>query len=148
VFHTVVGVIADIKLRDLTEGQQSVGAYYFSTDQEVPGFLTFAVKTAGDPLSILAVARIIVERGPRRVDLRERLPTRIGRASATWATLVVFALFLGRHRFCGGATAQVTRGQPIFRFRSLVRRLLGWARCFYSGEQEALCVGQSSGLGC
>ncbi len=52
VFHTVVGVIADIKLRDLTEGQQSVGAYHFSTDQEVPGFLTFAVKTAGDPLTL------------------------------------------------------------------------------------------------
>jgi len=57
VFHTVVGVIADIKLRDLTEGQQSVGAYYFSTDQEVPGLVTFAVKTSGDPLSLAAAVR-------------------------------------------------------------------------------------------
>ena len=35
VFFTVVGVIADIKLHDLTEGQKSVGAYYFPADQDV-----------------------------------------------------------------------------------------------------------------
>jgi predicted permease len=57
VFHTVVGVVGDIKLRDLTEAQRSVGAYYFSTDQEVPGFLTFAIKTAGDPLSLASAVR-------------------------------------------------------------------------------------------
>jgi predicted permease len=57
VFHTVVGVIADIKLRDLTEGQRSVGAYYFSTDQEVPGFLTFAVKTAAEPVTLTNAVR-------------------------------------------------------------------------------------------
>lgn len=57
VFHTVVGVIADIKLHDLTEGQRSVGAYYFSTDQEVPGFLTFAVKTAADPVTLTNAVR-------------------------------------------------------------------------------------------
>ncbi|MBI3401153.1 MAG: ABC transporter permease [Acidobacteria bacterium] len=57
VFHTVVGVIADMKLHDLTEGQQSVGAYYFSTDQDPSGGLTFAVKTAGDPLSLTSAVR-------------------------------------------------------------------------------------------
>ncbi|HEX7793715.1 MAG TPA: ABC transporter permease [Vicinamibacterales bacterium] len=60
VFHTVVGVIADIKLRDLTEGQRSVGAYYFSTDQEVPGFLTFAVKTAVEPVTLTNAVRAAV----------------------------------------------------------------------------------------
>ena len=33
-FFTVVGVIADIKLHDLTEGAKSVGAYYFPIDQD------------------------------------------------------------------------------------------------------------------
>ena len=33
-FFTVVGVIADIKLHDLTEGAKSVGAYYFPMDQD------------------------------------------------------------------------------------------------------------------
>ena len=36
VFYTVVGVIADIKLHDLTEGQKSVGAYYFSRWTRTP----------------------------------------------------------------------------------------------------------------
>ena len=35
VFFTVVGVIADIKLHDLTEGAKSVGAYYFPMDQDI-----------------------------------------------------------------------------------------------------------------
>jgi predicted permease len=57
VFHTVVGVVADVKLRDLTEGQQSVGAYYFSTDHEAPGLLTFAVKTRGEPMALSTMVR-------------------------------------------------------------------------------------------
>ena len=57
VFFTVVGVIADIKLHDLTEGQKSVGAYYFPTDQDVSYGLTFALRTAGDPLSLTSAVR-------------------------------------------------------------------------------------------
>ena len=57
VFYTVVGVIGDIKLHDLTEGSKSVGAYYFSTDLDPSGSLTFAVRTAGDPLSLTSAVR-------------------------------------------------------------------------------------------
>jgi predicted permease len=57
VFLTVVGVIADIKLHDLTEGQKSVGAYYFPADQDVSYGLTFALRTAGDPLSLTSAVR-------------------------------------------------------------------------------------------
>jgi len=57
VFLTVVGVIGDIKLHDLTEGKKSVGAYYFSTNQDTSSGLTFAVKTAGDPLSLTSAVR-------------------------------------------------------------------------------------------
>ena len=57
VFFTVVGVIADIKLHDLTEGQKSVGAYYFPADQDTSSGLTFAVKTPGDPLSLTSAVR-------------------------------------------------------------------------------------------
>jgi len=57
VFMTVVGVIGDIKLRDLTEGKKSVGAYYFSTDQYTTSGLTFTVKTAVDPLSLTSAVR-------------------------------------------------------------------------------------------
>ncbi|MBI3494209.1 MAG: ABC transporter permease, partial [Acidobacteria bacterium] len=57
VFHPVVGVIADVKLHDLTEGQQSVGAYFFSMDQEPSPGMTFVVRTAGDPLSLTSAVR-------------------------------------------------------------------------------------------
>src|SRR5262249_40126266 len=52
VFFTVVGVVADIKLHDLTEGRRSVGAYFFPMDQDTSSGLTFALRTAGDPLSL------------------------------------------------------------------------------------------------
>ena len=56
-FYTVVGVIGDIKLHDLTEGATSVGAYYFPMDQDASTGLTFAIRTAGDPLSLTSAIR-------------------------------------------------------------------------------------------
>src|SRR5262249_27033548 len=41
VFWTVVGVIKDIKLRDLTEGQKAVGAYFYPMDQDASRGLSF-----------------------------------------------------------------------------------------------------------
>ena len=57
VFFTVVGVIADMRLHDLTEGAKSVGAYYFPMDQDTSSGMTFAVRTAGDPLSLTSAVR-------------------------------------------------------------------------------------------
>ncbi len=57
VFHTVIGVIRDMKLHDLTEGTSSVGAYYFSMNQATSSGMTFAVKTAGDPLALTSAVR-------------------------------------------------------------------------------------------
>ena len=47
VFLTVVGVIGDVKLKDMTEGDKAVGAYYFPMAQNPSRLLTFAVKTEG-----------------------------------------------------------------------------------------------------
>src|SRR6185369_2775534 len=57
VFFTVVGVIADIKLRDLTEAKKSVGAYFFPMDQDTSAGMTFAIRTAVDPLSLTSAVR-------------------------------------------------------------------------------------------
>jgi len=57
VFFTVVGVIHDIKLHDLTEGGKSVGAYYFPMDQDTSNGMTFVIRTAGDPLSLSSAVR-------------------------------------------------------------------------------------------
>ena len=47
VFLTVVGVVRDLKLHDLTEGAKTVGTYYYPMAQNTSQLLTFAVKTAG-----------------------------------------------------------------------------------------------------
>jgi predicted permease len=57
VFYTVVGVIADIKLHDLTEAKKSVGAYFFPMDQDTSTSMTFAMRTAVDPLSLTSAVR-------------------------------------------------------------------------------------------
>jgi predicted permease len=57
VFRTVVGVVEDLKLHDLTEGERMVGAYFVPTTQGSSRFLTFAVKTSGAPESFGAALR-------------------------------------------------------------------------------------------
>jgi predicted permease len=52
VYLYVVGVIRDMKLHALTEDKQTVGAYYFPMAQSVSRGMTFAVKTAGDPIAL------------------------------------------------------------------------------------------------
>jgi len=49
VFLTVVGVIGDMKQSSLTEGQETVGSYFFPLAQSVQRALTFAVRTDADP---------------------------------------------------------------------------------------------------
>jgi predicted permease len=57
VFLTVVGVIGDVKLQDMTEGEKAVGAYYFPVAQNPSRLLTFAVKTQGPGDAIPAALR-------------------------------------------------------------------------------------------
>lgn len=56
-FLTVVGVIEDLTLHDLTEGATSVGAYYFPGGQDALRHLTFAIKTGGQPEALTASLR-------------------------------------------------------------------------------------------
>jgi putative ABC transport system permease protein len=97
VFHTVVGVIADIKLRDLTEGERSVGAYYFSTDQEVPGFLTFVVKTAGDPVTLTSAVRGVLNGLDRELPVfdTQSMEERVERSLISRRSPVVLSLIFG-----------------------------------------------------
>jgi predicted permease len=52
VYLHVVGVIADMKLHALTEDKQTVGAYYFPMAQSAARGMTFAIRTAGDPIAL------------------------------------------------------------------------------------------------
>ena len=56
-FWTVVGVVADVQLADLTGEQQPVGTYYFSLDQSPSPRFTLAVKTTMDPAALTKTLR-------------------------------------------------------------------------------------------
>jgi putative ABC transport system permease protein len=57
VFLTVVGVVRDLKLQDITEGERAVGAGYFPMAQHGSRLVTFAVKTQGRGDAIPAALR-------------------------------------------------------------------------------------------
>jgi predicted permease len=48
---TIVGVVKDVKLRGMV-GAESVGAYYFPYPQSPEHSMTFAIKTAADPVTL------------------------------------------------------------------------------------------------
>ena len=56
-FWTVVGVVADVQLADLTGEKQPVGTYYFSLDQSPSPRFTLAVKTTMDPAALTKTLR-------------------------------------------------------------------------------------------
>ncbi len=51
-FFTVVGVIAEMKQRSLTDGDRAVGAYYFPIAQDPQAGLTFVLRSNGDPTAL------------------------------------------------------------------------------------------------
>jgi predicted permease len=56
-FITVVGVIREMKLRRLTDGDQLVGAYYLPLAQEPQDDVTFALKASADPATLAGTLR-------------------------------------------------------------------------------------------
>ena len=69
VFLYVVGVIRDVKLHTLTEGKQTVGAYYFPMAQDTSRGLTFALKTAGDPVTLTSGVRGVLSQMDRELPV-------------------------------------------------------------------------------
>jgi putative ABC transport system permease protein len=51
-FFTVVGVIAEMKQRSLTDGDHAVGAYFFPFAQNPQSGLTFVLRSNGDPAAL------------------------------------------------------------------------------------------------
>ena len=59
-FITVVGVIREVKLHELVENMQPVGAYYFPMDQDTSPGMTFALKTAAEPATLANSVRAAI----------------------------------------------------------------------------------------
>jgi predicted permease len=56
-FWTVIGVVANVHLADLSGDGQPVGAYYFSLDQDPASSSTLAIKTSSDPAALTKTLR-------------------------------------------------------------------------------------------
>jgi predicted permease len=56
-FWTVIGVVADVRLADLSGDGQPVGAYYFSLDQSPESSFTLVIKTTTDPAALTKALR-------------------------------------------------------------------------------------------
>jgi predicted permease len=54
---TVVGVVGDIKLRDLLDAERRVGSYYFPFDQHSENVIGFVVKTSREPMDLAESVR-------------------------------------------------------------------------------------------
>ena len=55
-FFTVVGVVSEMKLRNLTDGDKLVAAYFIPLSQEPQSGLTFVLRTDGDPAAVRGIA--------------------------------------------------------------------------------------------
>jgi predicted permease len=102
VFFTVVGVIGDVKLHDLTEGSKSVGTYYFPMDQDASGGLTFAVRTAGDPLSLTSSVRGVLNGLDRELPVfdTQTMDARLEKSLMTRKSPVLLSLSFGAVALC------------------------------------------------
>ena len=56
-FLTVVGVVSEMKLRNLTDGDKLVGAYFIPLSKEPQSGLTFVLRTDGDPSTLSGALR-------------------------------------------------------------------------------------------
>jgi predicted permease len=56
-FFTVVGIVAEMKQRSLTDGDRAVGSYFFPLAQEPQQGLTFVVRSSGDTSALWSALR-------------------------------------------------------------------------------------------
>jgi putative ABC transport system permease protein len=97
VFIEVVGVIRDMKLASLTEGERAVGAYFFPMTQSASPRLTFALRTGGDSAPVATALRgTLAQLDPELPVFDMRTMTeRTERSLATRRTPVVLSLAFG-----------------------------------------------------
>jgi putative ABC transport system permease protein len=60
VFFTVVGIVHDIKLANLVQGNGEVGAYYFPLSQDYARSVTFTLRTTTDPVALSNSVRGVI----------------------------------------------------------------------------------------
>jgi predicted permease len=96
-FLTIVGVIKDVKLHDLAEGNRAVGAYFFPMNQNTDSTITFAVKTNGEPTSLTGSVRRTLFELDRELPVFDvqTMAQRMDRSLMTRRTPLMLALGFG-----------------------------------------------------
>ena len=96
-FYTVVGVVVDIKLHDLTEGKTTVGTYFFPMDEDTSSGMTFALRTAGDPLSLTSGIRAALNGVDRELPVfdTQTMDQRLGKSLSGRRSPVMLSLSFG-----------------------------------------------------
>jgi predicted permease len=97
VYLYVVGVIGDIKLSTLTEDKQTVGAYYYPMAQDTSSGLTFALKTAGDPIALTGSVRSVLAQLDRELPVYDiqTMDARMEKSLVSRRSPVLLALSFG-----------------------------------------------------
>jgi len=97
VFLTVVGVVRDMKLQSLTEGAKAVGTYFFPMAQDTSSGLTFALRTAGDPLALIGSVRGALAEVDRELPLFDvqTMDARMERSLVSRRSPVLLSLSFG-----------------------------------------------------
>ena len=102
VFIQVVGVIADMKLEAMTEREGEVGTYFFPQAQSPSHGLTFALRTTGDPETLIGGVRAALSGLDRELPLFDvhGMPQRTAHALAGRRTPMLLAVGFGALAVC------------------------------------------------
>jgi putative ABC transport system permease protein len=97
VFFTVVGVVRDLKLADLVDGNGAVGAYYFPLEQASSRLLVFALRTATDPAAQATAVREVIAGLDRELPVydMQTMDERADKSLGTRRSSMVLSLAFG-----------------------------------------------------
>jgi predicted permease len=97
VFFTVVGIIRDLKLAGLVEGNGASGSYFFPTAQDGSRLLTFALRTATDPAAQAGALREAISALDRELPVYEMqtMEERADKSLVTRRSPMVLAVAFG-----------------------------------------------------
>src|SRR5262245_15584371 len=97
VFLNVVGVVHDVKLANLVEGNGVVGSYFFPLQQDASRFLTFTLRTATDPAAQASAFREVIAALDRELPLYDlqTMDERTDKSLVTRRSPMVLSLAFG-----------------------------------------------------